>query len=174
MNRITEIDISNRNLDLRFLFLTNDIKEANKLRRIFLNEIETFAIEYVSFYENISSRYDEIIALRLAQLVIDHNKIDFTLEKLEGNLEKEGPSIVKSSDIKGIPFTYETPILELASNEKISCFMIAKKGRSKTHVKWRPVANVSFTQEEKGFRFYIRLLGMLEPETLIRKAVELL
>ncbi|MDZ7375693.1 MAG: hypothetical protein ONB13_03645, partial [candidate division KSB1 bacterium] len=52
---------------------------------------------------------------------------------------------------KGIPFTYETPILELASNEKISCFMIAKKGRSKTHVKWRPVANVSFTQEEKGF-----------------------
>jgi DNA-directed RNA polymerase alpha subunit len=167
-------DLKLEKLDLQFTLVTEKLSEANKLRRILLQEIETFAIEYVTFFENSSSRYDEVISLRLAQCVIDHEKIDLNAESIQGDLEVTGPALVTTSDIKVIPFTFETPIVQLANEQKLHCKVVAKKGTGKIHVKWRPVANISFKEHQDGFKFYVRLIGMMSHERLLRMALELL
>jgi hypothetical protein len=127
----------------------------NLYRRAILSEIETYAIEYACFDINISVLHDELLGLRLAQLVIDHDK--FINEKLDEDLDKRyyvdvsGPGKVTTDDIIGLPFTRKTTFLELQAGERVKFFVMVRKGIARTHVKWRPVGLVAVTKIENGF-----------------------
>lgn len=134
------------------VFRTNDLTHVNLLRRAILSEIETYAIEYVIFHTNTSSRHDEILALRLGQLVIDHSRFDNS--KLRYTIEvgsEDEPVEFTSDDIKGLPITYPTPIAILMAGQRVKCEIIIAKGQAKDHAKWRPVSLISINEIKDGY-----------------------
>jgi DNA-directed RNA polymerase alpha subunit len=170
-DRIINI-VTTRNITTA-LFLTNDIAEANLLKRAILSEIETYAIDIVIFQVNTSPRHDEVIALRLAQLVIDHSEFvppeqgDFRL-----SINVRGPKEFTTQDIPSLPFKYVTPITELKQGQQIICDAIVKRGQAKQHVKWRPVSKVIIKEVDGGILFTIKDIGMLPPEQIFAKGYE--
>lgn len=137
------------------VFNYSDIELMNLYRRAILSEIETYAIEYVCFDDNTSSLHDDLIAMRLGQLVIDHD--EFVDKKLDQDLNKRyyvdisGPKKFTSEDIKELPITFKTPIAELQEGEKIKCFVIITKNIGLVHAKWRPVGLVASNELKNGY-----------------------
>lgn len=170
MERVTDIE-TNDNI-ISALFRTGDVSEANLLKRSILSEIETYAIDIVTFQTNTSPRHDEIIALRLGQLVIDHSQF---VAPEEGNfrthIEVEGPGIFTTDDIPGLPFKYKTPIATLRSGQSIICDVIVRKGQGKQHVKWRPVSKVTLTEVDGGYKVTIKDIGMLSGPEIFEKGL---
>lgn len=144
------------------LFLTKDIAEANMLRRAILSEIDTYAIDIVIFQTNTSPRHDEIIALRLGQVVIDHSRF---VPPEEGNfkthIDVQGPKEFTTNDIPELPFKYMTPIATLKAGQRIICDVIVKQGQGKQHVKWRPVSTVTLNEVDEGYKITVKDIGML-------------
>ncbi|MGC8572806.1 MAG: DNA-directed RNA polymerase subunit D [Caldisphaera sp.] len=139
---------------------------GNALRRLVLSDVPTMAIDYVYFYDNDTSVYDEIIAHRLGLLVL---KSDDAIHKynlpekcagkdetdtscyvqvvLEKELSDESPSgiYVKASDLKfsdeNIKPAYpDTPIVYLAPGQRIHLVAYARLGRGREHGKWSPAS----------------------------------
>ena len=166
MDRITDIEI--RGNITTAVFHTNDITEVNMLTRSIKSEIETYAIDIVIFQTNTSVRHDEVIALRLGQLPIDHSKF-FPPE--EGNfrthIDFKGPGEFNSNHIPGLSFKHVTPIVELRPGQRIICDVIVRKGQGKTHVKWRPVSTVIFNETEGGYKLTIKDTDMLSGPEII-------
>ena len=129
----------------------------NLYRRAILEEIETYAIEYVCFDINTTLTHDDVLALKLGQLVIDNEKFEKEeIIKEDWDLKRyyvdiSGPRKFTSDDIIGLPITFKTPILELQSGERIKCFVIIRKNTSRTHVKWRPVGLVATNEISEGY-----------------------
>lgn len=143
---------------------------VNILKRAILSEIETYAIDVVIFDTNTSARYDEIIALRLGQLAINHTKLTSEDREFKGYIDFTGPGELTSDDIQGIPFAYKTPIVTLLKNQSVKCQLIAKKNIGRTHVKWRPVSTVSITEVENGYRLAYKSIGMMSGDQIFREA----
>ena len=169
MDKIVSIETSGETTTV--LIDTNKPSVVNLLRRAILSEIETYAIDVVIFDVNTSPRYDEIIALRLGQLVIDHTLFQPTGEEFRTNINFSGPGEFTSDDIPGIPFTYRTPIATLLAGQTIKCEVIVKKGIGRTHVKWRPVSTVSIKEQAAGYRLTFKSIGMMPGEQIIREAI---
>ncbi|AFZ70311.1 DNA-directed RNA polymerase, alpha subunit/40 kD subunit [Caldisphaera lagunensis DSM 15908] len=139
---------------------------GNALRRLVLSDVPTMAVDYVYFYDNDTSVYDEIIAHRLGLLVL---KSDDAIHKyglpencagksetdtncytqivLEKELSNDSGSgiYVKASDLKfsdaSIKPAYpDTPIVYLAPGQRIHLVAYARLGRGKEHGKWSPAS----------------------------------
>ena len=107
-------DIETNGLVTQAVFLTNDFSRANMLRRSILSEIDTYAIEFVIFDVNTSVREDEILALRMGQCVINHDRfIPQSEPNYRYHVDFTGPGTLTTDHIVGIPFTNATPIVEL-------------------------------------------------------------
>lgn len=160
MHRITNLETT-RNITSA-VFLSKDIAEVNLLRRAILSEIETYAIDIVVFQTNTSPRHDEIIALRLGQIVIDHSRF---VPPTEGNfrthIDFQGPGDFTTNHIPELPFKYVTPIATLKAGQRITCDVIVKRGQGKQHAKWRPVSTVTIAEVENGYKLTIKDIGML-------------
>lgn len=147
------------------LFETDNIAEANLLRRAIMSEIETYAIHIVSFDYNSSSRHDSILAHRLGLLVINNENFvpDENGEKIV-HIDVSGPHEFTTDDIPDLDFKYKTPIAKLRDGERVKCSCIVRKGTSKDHVKWRPVSTVTMKKVENGhgYIFNIKGIGMLD------------
>lgn len=172
MSRITDIKVND--IYITANFHTNNEAEANMLRRSIMYEIPTYAIDIVVFFVNTSARHDEIIALRLGQLVIDNNKFKPTGD-LKFKIDVTGPTTFDTTHIPDIPFTYITPIMELKANQRIICDVIVKKGTGYEHVKWRPVATIAYNSiivdNNPAFQFRIKGIGMLSANTIFEKGL---
>ena len=150
---------------------TDKVSIMNLLRRAILSEIETWAIDIVIFDVNTSPRYDEVIALRLGQLAIDHTKFNPDGDEFRAHVNFKGPGEFTSDHIEGIPFAYKTPIAILRKDQSIVCEVIVKKGTSKTHVKWRPVSTVTIAKVENGYRLAFKSVGMMPGDQILKEAI---
>lgn len=126
---------------------------VNALRRAFISEIPTFAVDYVIFYSNTSPLYDEIIAHRLAMvpLTTETNRYIPAEECCEEGCEKcsvtlsiskDGPGMVMSGDMVSedsdvVPAFDNIPLVKLGTNQKLVLNAIARIGYAKDHVKYQ-------------------------------------
>ena len=150
-----EIRVLHRGEDtIQFLVEGVDVAFVNALRRIFISEMPTFAIDYVVFYSNTSPLYDEMIAHRLGMVPLTTEltryiprdqcceegceKCSVTL-----SLSKEGPCVVVSGDLISedsdvVPAFDNIPIVKLGPDQKLTLNAIARIGYGRDHAKWQP------------------------------------
>ena len=126
-------------------FLIRGVKPefANAIRRAIMEELGTLAIEDVSIYDNDSVVFDEFLAHRLAMLPIKTDKTYKTGDKVKMVLEKEGPGMVYSKDIKSADPKVEVvskkiPLTKLKKGHKLRLEMYAVMQTGKEHAKWQP------------------------------------
>jgi len=175
MDRIENITITDNIVSA--LFLTNDVSEINLFKRAIMSEIETYAIDIVVFHTNTSPRHDEIIALRLGQLVIDNTRfVPPPDTDYKFRIDISGPSdgtplTITTNNIHSLPFKFETPIVTLRKGQRIVCDCIVKKGQGRTHVKWRPVSSFTYTEVNNGFQIKFKEIGMLSGPEIIRQGL---
>ena len=128
---------------------------ANALRRIMVSEVPTMSVEWVDFHQNMSVLFDEITAHRLGMipLTFDQGKMVMKEDcKCDGKgcplcetvfvLEKKGPAIIYSGDLKSSnksvkPISPNFPITELLENQEIKFEARAELGLGKDHAKWQ-------------------------------------
>lgn len=168
------VDIVTVNNMVSGTFLTNDVSEANMLRRALLTEIETFAIDIVIYHVNTSARRDEALALRFGQLVIDNEKfVPDEKGEFKTTLDFTGPGTLTSDHIPGLPFANKTPLAELKAGQRVWCDLIVKKGKGDTHVKWRPLALCSPPLEVPGgYKITFKEIGMLPGHEIFRRGFD--
>jgi DNA-directed RNA polymerase subunit D len=144
---------------------------ANALRRIMVSEVPTLSVEWLDMHDNNSILYDEMIAHRmgLIPLRFDMKRMNFTADcKCSGKgcnlcqavfaLDKEGPCIVHTSDLKSSnrevkPTSPNFPIVELLKGQKVRFEAVARLGIGLNHAKWQ-AGNVGYQyypeQKEAG------------------------
>ncbi len=145
--------IEKSNKSMKFL-LDCDAGFANALRRVMTSEIPTMAVEYVDIEENTSGLFDEIIAHRLGLIPLmfppTYNVKSECRCKGKGcsqcevvfSLEKQGPGIVKSGELKSTdkyvkPADSDIPIVELLEGQRIKLEAVAQLGYGRNHTKWQ-------------------------------------
>lgn len=153
-----------------FTYKTKDVVRANLLRRSLLSEIETYTIDVVIFYINTSPRMDEVLAFRFGQLVIDQTENE-QLDNVKTSIDLEGPLEVTTDNIPDLKFAYTTPIVVLREGQRLVCDLITKKGKAKTHAKWRPFAQLAVKEDKNIFRFSYKNIGMLSDEEIIKQGL---
>ncbi len=128
---------------------------ANALRRIMVSEVLTLAIDTISFHENASVLFDEVIAHRLGMVPLSFNQKDYNTKdecKCKGKgcsscqvvlaLEKTGPAIVYSGDLKSSdksvkPLDNNVLLVELLENQTLKLEATARLGNGIEHAKWQ-------------------------------------
>lgn len=152
--KIKILDSDNRKMS--FILEDSNPAFANALRRTMRN-VPTMAIETVDIEDNTSGLYDEVIAHRLGMIPLEVTE-DYVIKnecKCNGKgcsrctavfaLDKTGPCIVTSNDLKGDlkPIDLNIPIVELLENQKLKLTASANLGKSEEHAKWQ-AANVGY------------------------------
>ncbi|HLD57895.1 MAG TPA: DNA-directed RNA polymerase subunit D [archaeon] len=128
---------------------------ANSLRRIMVSEVPTLAIDTVSFHENGSVLFDEVIAHRLGLVPIEFSPKDYNTKeecKCKGKgcascqvvfaLEKTGPAAVYSGDLKSSdksvkPVDDKVLLVELGEGQALKLEATARMGTGIEHAKWQ-------------------------------------
>ncbi len=160
-----------------FIFsLKAPISFSNAIRRIMISEVPTYAIEDVYIYENSSSMDDEILAHRLGLVPIKGKPL-LENEVIKFTLEKEGPCVVYSSDLKsdnGEVAFKNIPIVKLSKGQKIQIECDAVPGIGKVHAKWQPCNAVYKQISEDEVEFLVETFGQMEAEEILEEAVKIL
>lgn len=160
---------------------------ANALRRIMVSEVPTLAVEWLDMHDNNSILYDEMIAHRMGMIPLkfDPKKMNFTEDcKCGGSgcnlcqvvfaLDKEGPCVVHSGDLKSSnrevkATSPDFPIVELLKGQRVKFEAVARLGIGLNHAKWQ-AANVGYQyypeQKEAGDSKAVKLC----PKDALRSA----
>ncbi len=134
-------------------YLVKDTNTAfmNSLRRTIMSKIPCLAIDEVTFYENDSPIFDEMLANRLGLLPIKTDLKNYKEgESVKLILEKEGPGIVTSKDIKCTDPKIEIIdkkiyLTKLGPEKKLRLEMSAIMKTGLEHVKHQP-AIISYNE----------------------------
>lgn len=129
----------------------------NTLRRIMMGEVPILAVEDVTFRQNSSALYDEIIAHRLGMLSIKTDIDTYELLPKDAKFKAEesakhhvklklkevGPKTVYASDLKATdpkakPVFDKTPIVKLLEGQELELEAVAIMGQGVKHSKWSP------------------------------------
>jgi DNA-directed RNA polymerase subunit D len=133
---------------------------VNALRRVLLAEVPKLAIDKVTFYDNTSALFDEIIAHRLGLLPVPTDPATLNLAGQvddEGNpsylvrftLTKEGPGTVYSGDLEPEDKAFaiadpKIPIVDLLAGQRLILEAVAVLGRGTDHAKWQVCHGVGY------------------------------
>jgi DNA-directed RNA polymerase subunit D len=120
----------------------------NALRRAIISQLECFAIEDVTVYENNSALFNEYIAHRLGLIPLSYEETATPDAQVEFSLVAEGPCTVYSRDLKTADekvrvFAQNIPIAVLGLDHKLRLEAVAVLGTAKTHAKFQ-CAHASF------------------------------
>jgi DNA-directed RNA polymerase subunit D len=136
---------------------------VNALRRTLLSEVPKLAIHKVTFYDNTSALFDEILAHRIGLIPIPTDPS--TLNRVgevdaEGKpayvvrytLTKEGPATVYSGDFECedkqfSPVDPKIPLVDLLAGQRLILEAEAVLGQGTQHAKWQVCSAV-------GYKYY--------------------
>ncbi|MGC9071901.1 MAG: DNA-directed RNA polymerase subunit D [Acidilobus sp.] len=141
------------------------VSYGNALRRLTLSDVPTMAIDFVYFYDNETSVFDEIIAHRLGLTVLksddvlakygspeecreasENDEHCFVKVFLEAEASMDSPGLyVKASHLKFSdplikPAHPDTPIVYIAPGQRLHLVAYARLGRGYEHGKWSPAS----------------------------------
>jgi DNA-directed RNA polymerase subunit D len=127
-----------------YFHLKSDVKTANLIRRIILNELPAFAINEVEFYDNTSPMFNEYVAHRLGLIPLTFDEeVDSKAEiALTMDIEAISEPImvyakdIKSADEKIKVFDGNIPIIKLAQGQKVRFEGKAVMGLPRIHAKF--------------------------------------
>ena len=138
----------------RFLITNSTPAFVNALRRIMMDTVPVMAIDTITFNQNTSVLYDEMLAHRIGLIPIRTDLKSYTLKskckcKGEGcakctlyfKLKAKGPKVVyaeelKSKDPKIKPTYPKMPIVTLLKGQEIDLEAVAVLGQGREHVKF--------------------------------------
>lgn len=143
--------------DRELRFLVSGIKDsfAGSMRRVMMSEVPTMAIEWVDFRKNDSAMPDEVLANRFGQVPLTYDPKAYNMMseckcenkgcsrcQVKLTLEKKGPAIVYSDDLKSTdksvkPAVEKIPLVELFEGQEIELIATAQLGQGKEHAKWQ-------------------------------------
>lgn len=151
------------------------ILEANIFRRSLLSAIDVFMIDQFSVFQNNSCISDSHLAMIFSLLPLKQRD-DYdenTPYEIDWKAEDQRVKFT-TKDIKGLNFTYETPIIELNPGEQIHGILYLKESIAAVHCKWKPVGPINWkiNNEEEFIEMKIRSIKIFEPEILIQKGLE--
>lgn len=126
---------------------------VNALRRVLLAEVPKLAIDEVTFYDNTSALFDEMVAHRISLLPVPTDPATLNLAGQtddEGNpsyvvrytLTKEGPGTVYSGDLECEDPAFaiadpKIPIVRLLEGQRLILEATAVLGTGTEHAKWQ-------------------------------------
>ncbi len=139
---------------IKFILEGSNPQFANALRRTMIGEVPVLAIKEVDFYENDSALFDEVLAQRLSLIPFYFDSTELVPPEecdcgencpkcqVVFALEKEGPCIVKASDLVPThesvkPVYPDMPIVELLEGQRLKLEAIAVLGYGKDHARWQ-------------------------------------
>ncbi len=116
----------------------------NAIRRSVIQHVPCLAIDKITIYENDSVMFDEFLGHRLAMLPVKTDAKSYKKgDRVKMVLQKEGPGMVYSKDIKCTDPKIEIvdkkiPIVKLKKDQKLKIEMQAIMQSGKEHSKWQP------------------------------------
>ena len=137
---------------LTFVIKDSNPAYVNTLRRLIIGEVPTLAIDEVTFKQNSSILYDEILAHRLGLVPLKTDLKSYSLNP-EGKkgaqyevlltLKVKGPKVVYASDLvskdkKVVPVFPGMILVKLIENQEINLVAKAILGKGKWHAKFSP------------------------------------
>jgi DNA-directed RNA polymerase subunit D len=137
-------EIEKKERKSKLLLKGTDATMVNCIRRAIMKNVPVLAVETVSIYHNDSILFDEFLTHRLGLLPIKTDLKTYKLgDKTKLVLQKEGPAVVYSGDIKCTDPKIELadkkiPLVKLKKGQKIKMEMEAVMGMGGEHVKWQP------------------------------------
>lgn len=151
---------------------------ANELRRIFESEVPCLAFDEIEFTTNTSAFPEEFIAHRISFIPIPSESFGSSTSERVATLSARGPCNVDSTLMRldGNPFIEEEILIcPLRPGEELELTAGIRLGTASEHVKWSPVAGVSFKEITPNlFRFTLEETGALPvPEIIKRAAITL-
>lgn len=162
---------------------------ANAIRRAIISEVKTLAIDGVTFIENSSALYDEMLALRIGLVPITTPEDFVPREECDCKgagchkctvmltLKKDGPGMVYSGEMQSDhkeakPAFDKIPLVLLGESQKVDVECAAVLGSGKTHAKWQSALCIYEEEEGKkdSFVFYVESFGQKPVAKILEEA----
>lgn len=136
---------------------------VNALRRVLMSEVPKLAIDKVTFYDNTSALFDEILAHRIGLLPVPTDPSTLNLKGqvdadgkptylVRYTLTKEGPCTVYSGDLEPEDKKFnivdpKVPLVDLLEGQRLILEAEAILGDGTQHAKWQVCSAV-------GYKYY--------------------
>jgi len=163
---------------MSFALSGSSIGFANLLRRFAMNQVPTFAVDKVTFYENTSSMFDEYIGHRIGLVPLKWAPGFKPDEEVVFSLEASGPANVYSSHLQSTNdkvkvATEKIPLLKLLQDQNLRLEAKAIQGIGRKHAKWQ-AGLVAYEIADNKFNFRVESFMQMNPRDMLGRAAELL
>ncbi len=151
---------------------------VNTLRRMAINNVKTFAIDKVTFYENTGAMFDEYIAHRIGLVPIHTPLKGYNNEdEILFTLEVSGPKTVYSKELESADKEVKVangniPLIKLAADQRIRLEGKAVMGVGLRHAKFQPGLVTYNDAKDGSYEVYVESFGQMPPREIINKAFD--
>ena len=167
--------ISSDEMQMSFTLKNSGVAMANAIRRLSMGQVQIFAIDAITMYENNSAFFDEYIANRIGLIPIKTPDGYTDDDEVLFKLSAEGPGTIYSKDLtsteRGVGcVSKKIPIIELTEGQVVRLEGRARLGRGRKHGKFQAcLCSYGFDEKNSEFKFTVESFGqMTAPEVMLK------
>lgn len=164
---------------------------VNSIRRVIIDDVNTFAIEDVEIIKNESPLYDETLSHRLGLVPLSTNLKDYNrkenckcggvgcaLCEVNFSLKSDGEGYVYSKELKSddpqiTPVDEKIPLTKVFGKKEVDIRAKAVLGSGREHAKWAP-AHAYLKENGSGVDLVLELHGQLSSKDTFNSALDIL